>query len=235
MSNTPTPTTISTQELVPVYVWQLPVRVTHWLIAFSIAILAFTGFYIGNPFIDVSGEARYHFVMGTMRTIHSYTAIVFTLSVLSRIWWMFAGNKWSGWRQLVPIEKRRRTGMIETLKFYLLIRQHPPNYVGHNPLAGFTYIFVFLLYLVMICTGLGLYSVSAHVDSPMRVFGVFLTLVGGPQSARFIHHVGMWLLIAFFAHHIWSAITVSRSERTGLMDSIFSGWKFLRPKDLQTK
>lgn len=235
MSNIPNSTTISTQELVPVYVWELPVRVTHWLIAFSTIILAVTGFYIGSPFISVYGEARYNFVMGTIRTIHFYTAIVFTLAVLSRIWWMFAGNRWAGWRQFLPIEKRRRDGMFATLKFYLLIRQFPPNYVGHNPLAGWTYVFVFLLYLTMIGTGLGMYSVSAHVDSPMRAFGFFLSLFGGPQSARLIHHVAMWLLLGFVAHHIWSAITVSRAERNGLMDSIFSGWKFLSPKDLETK
>jgi Ni/Fe-hydrogenase 1 B-type cytochrome subunit len=60
------------------YVWELPVRVTHWLIVVSIAVLAVTGYYIGDPFIAVSGPARDHFVMGTMRVIHLYAAIVFT-------------------------------------------------------------------------------------------------------------------------------------------------------------
>ena len=48
--------------------------------------------------------------------------------------------------------------------------------------------------------------------------------------ARFIHHVGMWLLLGFAAHHIWSAVTISFVERNGLMDSMFSGFKFVRPE-----
>jgi len=33
-------------ELVRVYVWQWPVRLTHWLNAYSILFLALTGYYI---------------------------------------------------------------------------------------------------------------------------------------------------------------------------------------------
>ena len=42
-----------TEDLVRVYVWQLPVRITHWLIAGSILVLSVTGFYIGTPFVTV--------------------------------------------------------------------------------------------------------------------------------------------------------------------------------------
>ena len=35
-------------ETVRVYVWEWPVRVSHWLIAGSIAILSVTGLYIAN-------------------------------------------------------------------------------------------------------------------------------------------------------------------------------------------
>ena len=50
-------------NLVRVYVWEWPVRVTHWLIAGSILVAAATGFYMGHPFIVVSGPA-FH-VLGT--------------------------------------------------------------------------------------------------------------------------------------------------------------------------
>jgi Ni,Fe-hydrogenase I cytochrome b subunit len=35
----------------PVYVWDLVVRSTHWLIALSLIVLSVTGVYIGNPFL----------------------------------------------------------------------------------------------------------------------------------------------------------------------------------------
>ena len=44
-------------ELVRVYVWQWPVRMTHWCTAYSILLLAMTGFYMGNPFITVRNSA----------------------------------------------------------------------------------------------------------------------------------------------------------------------------------
>src|SRR5208337_3282531 len=72
---------------VRIYVWELPVRVTHWLIFFSVLILSATGYYLGDPFITVPGPAKDHFVMGTARAIHLYAAIVFTLAVLVRIYW----------------------------------------------------------------------------------------------------------------------------------------------------
>jgi Ni/Fe-hydrogenase 1 B-type cytochrome subunit len=43
----------SAADLVPVYVWQIPVRVTHWLIALSLFVLSVTGLYIDRPFMTV--------------------------------------------------------------------------------------------------------------------------------------------------------------------------------------
>ena len=39
------------ERIVRVYVWQIPVRISHWLIVLSIAVLSFTGFYLYDPFI----------------------------------------------------------------------------------------------------------------------------------------------------------------------------------------
>lgn len=216
-----------TADLRPLYVWELPVRLTHWLIALSLCALAITGVYIGSPYISVPGEAGHHFVMGTMKLVHYYAAIVFALSVLTRIVWMFVGNEYSRYDRFLPVSRERRRGLLGTLQFYLLLRDRPPFFIGHNPLAGLTYSLVFLLYLVMIATGLGLYGLSAHVDSPFRVFAFLAAWAGGPQSARYIHHLCTWLLIGFVAHHIASAVLVSRVERTGVLDSIFSGLKFV--------
>jgi Ni/Fe-hydrogenase 1 B-type cytochrome subunit len=217
--------------LEPVYVWELPVRLTHWLIAGSIAVLAATGLYIGHPFLLAPGPAHQRFVMGWMKAIHFWAAIVFTLSVLARLVWMFVGNDAASWRAFLPFERHRRRDIPETLRFYLFMRSKPPQEVGHNPVAGATYALVFLLYFVQIATGLGLYAMSAHVDSPLAWFAFFTPLFGGAQTARWIHHVVMWLLIGFVVHHVQSAILVSRTRRNGIIDSIFSGYKFLpRPR-----
>ena len=60
-------------------------------------------------------------------------------------------------------------------------------------------------------------------------FQFLIPLCGGLQMARFVHHICMWLVIGFAAHHIWSAFLVGTVERSSLIDSIFSGYKVLHP------
>jgi Ni/Fe-hydrogenase 1 B-type cytochrome subunit len=220
-------------EIVRVYVWELPVRVTHWLIALSIAVLSATGIYIGHPFITVSGPAGEHFVMGWAKVIHSYAAIAFTLSVLARVTWMFTGNKYAHWDKFIPVHRPRRSGLWPTLKFYLFALRKPPGFVGHNPLAGLTYTLVFGLYFTAIATGLAMYSASAGVGSPMRAFTFLIPFAGGLQTARWIHHIVMWLLLGFTVHHVYSGVLMSSVEANATMESIFSGFKFVPREDLQ--
>jgi len=219
-------------NLVRVYVWQWPVRLAHWLIACSILVLSLTGLYIGRPFLISAGEARHLFLMGTAKAIHFYAAIVFIAAILMRLIWMFTGNTYARWDKFIPAPKRRREGIFPTVRFYLFGLRKPPGFVGHNPLAGMAYTLVFGLYFIMIATGLALYDVDAAVHSPVRVFSFLLPLFGGAQSARWIHHVVMWLLWGFVAHHIYSAVLMSQIEGNGTMESIFSGYKFVQHDDV---
>jgi Ni/Fe-hydrogenase 1 B-type cytochrome subunit len=226
----PVPVPAREEKLVPTYVWDLIVRITHWTIFLTMIALAITGIYLGRPFVAAPGPARETFVMGWMKIVHSYAAIAFSLAVGSRIIWMFIGPRRSGWRNFVPTSKRRLRDMWGTFLFYIMIRPKPPASIGHNPLAGATYVAVFGLYLIMIFTGLALYSVSSH--SYMHVFQFLLPLFHGVQWTRWIHHVVMWLLIGFSVHHFFSALLMSRVEKNGVLDSIFSGYKFL-PKEMK--
>lgn len=215
-----------------VYVWQAPVRAAHWLIFLSVAVLSVTGFYIGHPFIAVSGEARQHFVTGTVKVVHSYAAIVFTLSVLARLAWMFLGNEYARWNQFIPATRQRWLGVVDMILYYLFLTNRRPTGVGHNPLAGLTYVFVYLLLGLQMLTGLGLYGKAAHGGSPLHWLGFLSDVFGGPQSTRWLHHGFMWLLLGFFVHHLYSALLFSFEEKVGTMESIFSGYKFARPEDL---
>src|SRR5574340_1364040 len=85
-----------------VYVWELPVRLTHWMNVLSIGVLTVTGIFIAWPFIGTGGRASDQFLMGSIRFTHFVAAFVFTISVLVRIYWMFMGNKWASWKQFIP-------------------------------------------------------------------------------------------------------------------------------------
>ena len=90
-----------------VYVWEWPVRVCHWLIAGSIAVLSVTGLYIANPSMITTGVATQRSLMGLVKLIHYSTAIVFGIAVISRIWWMFVGNNYARWDKFVPARRKR--------------------------------------------------------------------------------------------------------------------------------
>ena len=220
-------------DIVRVYVWEAPVRITHWLIALAIAVLSVTGFYIGYPFVTVSGRAGQHFVMGWMKVIHAWAAYVFIGAVLVRVVWMFTGNKYARWDKFIPVHTSRRRGFGPTVWFYLFMRRKPPGFVGHNPVAGATYTLVFGLYFLAIATGLVLRGASADVDSPLRWLASWAPLFGGLQLARWIHHVVMWLLLGFAVHHVYSGVLMSTIEANATMESIFSGYKFVPREDLE--
>ncbi len=215
-----------------IYVWQAPVRAAHWLIFLSVAVLSVTGYYIGNPFITVSGEARQHFVTGTVKVIHSYAAIVFTLSVLARLAWMFLGNAYARWDQFIPVTRERALGVVDMILYYLFLTNRRPTGAGHNALAGLTYVFVYLVLLLQALTGLGLYGKAAHLGSPLHWFGFLADVFGGPQYTRWLHHGFMWFILGFFVHHLYSALLFSFEEKMGTVESIFSGYKFVSPEDL---
>lgn len=222
MSVQPRAETPTIRRRVTVRVWELPVRITHWTIFFSVIVLSVTGFYIGRPFVIAGSDPQ--FLMGNMRAIHSVAAWVMIAAVVARIVWAFIGNRWARWDQFFPRDKARRRRSREMLGYYTFFRRNPPAEVGHNPLAGLTYAVVYLMFLVQIVTGLALMG----LDNPGGVISTLFGWVFGLGSApavRLSHHLIMWLTWGFVIHHVYSAVLVDWEERNGLISSIFTGRK----------
>jgi Ni/Fe-hydrogenase 1 B-type cytochrome subunit len=209
-----------------IYVWQLPVRITHWVTVICIGILTVTGIYIAFPFIGTSGDAANQYLMGSIRFIHFVTAFVFTISVLFRIYWLFFGNVWASWRQFLPTTSARRRGISRMLGFYLFLRRRAPDAIGHNSLAGLAYTVVFILFLIQIITGFALYSLPFDGGFWPTAFG-WIAVTFGVQPVRLVHDIIMWLLLAFLVHHVYTATLIDTEEHSGIMSSIFSGYKSL--------
>ncbi len=210
-----------------VYVWELPVRLTHWIIVLSIVILSATGYYIGHPFISVPGPARDHFVMGTVRAVHLYTAAVFVAAVLVRVYWFFAGNRYARWSEFIPVSRRRLRSLWNAVAFYSFLHREPEEYPGHNAAAAGSYAMIFAVYALLIVTGLVLYAPNAAVGSPLRVFYALAPWLGGLPIARLIHHALMWVVIIFVVIHLHFVLLSSLIDRLGTFDSIFTGYKFI--------
>ncbi len=215
---------------VRVLVWELPVRVSHWLIFLSVIVLSVTGYYMHNPFIVVRSRTAY--VMGTMRFIHLVTASVFISAFWLRIYWFFVGNEWSNWRAFVPIHREQWRGMGRMVAYYTFFRKNIAHYVGHNALAAVTYLSMFLLMFIEILTGLALYSFTVS-NRILTFFIGWLPRLIDISYLRLIHFCIMFAFFIFVIHHVYSAVLVSWEERNGLIESIFTGYKFVPEAELQ--
>jgi Ni/Fe-hydrogenase 1 B-type cytochrome subunit len=209
-----------------VYVWELPVRITHWVNVASILVLSLTGYYISNPFFGTTGIAANEYLMGTIRFIHFAVAFVFTVSVLFRLYWAFAGNRYARWTQFAPVGHGRRRALGRMLGYYTFLRREPPAEIGHNPLAGVTYVGIYVLFVLQIATGFALYSLPASGGFWTFAFGWITAWLGAPY-VRLAHDLIMFLLIAFTIHHVYSAVLIDIEEHSGLVSSIVTGYKTL--------
>lgn len=211
-----------------VYLWELPLRLMHWIAALCIVVLAVTGFYIGKPWFMTGGEASAHYLMGRVRLIHFSAAGVLVATGIVRIYWLFAGNKFERLAALFPVRPRDWVNMYRQVKFYLMIDpERAPHYLGHNPLQQMSYTGMYLVALVLVVTGFTLYGQAA----PRGVFFTMTAwvppLVGGLQRVRFVHHVLTWAFLAFIPIHVYLALRSDVLERTGTISSIISGGRFV--------
>lgn len=210
-------------KLVIKYVWEVPVRATHWLNVVAITLLCATGLFIGHPFSIAHYPSQ--FIMGWVRFTHFTTAYIFAISLAVRVYWSFAGNKYANWRTFFPyLTEDGRHKMWGTFCYYVFLSRRLPHMVGHNTMANAAYFGVFILYLIMIATGFALYSEYAPGGMYSLMFGWLLKLAGN-QNLRFIHHGVMWLLIGFVIQHIYSSWLMDIKERGGVMSGMFSGYK----------
>ncbi len=118
------------------------------------------------------------------------------------------------------------------VSYYSFLRKDLVHRVGHNALAGVTYLFMFALMFIEIVTGLTLYTqVRGH-----WAFGFLFNWIPrlvDIQNLRLIHFCIMFAFFAFVIHHVYSAVLVSWEERNGLIESMFTGYKFVPADELE--
>jgi len=211
-----------TLERVRIYVWQVPVRVTHWLTFSMLIVLTVTGSYIADPFLFSPGQDT----MRQVRFVHIVAAYLFVASGILRTYWLFAGNSFSRWTAFIPTNRRHLQELVAQTRWYLFLRKDLPGILGHNALASGTYLVVFVLFFIQTITGFAL--VGMHGSQPWAtLLGWLPAVLFGEQGLRLIHHLLMWAIIAFAIHHVYSALLVDHVERNGLLSSIFTGSKFV--------
>ena len=212
------------------YVWERPVRITHWINVLSIVMLSITGFFIGSPYMTAPETSMY--IMGWMRMLHFSFAYLFTVSVAARIIWMFLGNHHASWRAFLPwLNAEGRKDFIQMLRYYTFLSRDLTYEKGHNAVAATAYLGIFALFVFQIVSGFAMYGQFAPGGFWEGMLGGLNAMVG-VQWLLLLHHGVMWLLIGFLINHIYSGWLMDAMCRNATMSGIISGYRYVDPEDL---
>jgi len=224
---------MKTKNFKRVLVWELPVRVFHWINVLTITVLILTGFLIANPpALQSSAEATNLHTFGIVRFIHFGAAYVFFFNMILRIYWSFVGNQFAHWRAFWPFRKKIWNNFWHVMKIdvMLLNEDHPDVKnisIGHNSVASLSYLALFLMALIQVFTGFALYADTSGWWLP-KLFNWVSPLLGGDFMTRTIHHITMWIFIFFSLVHIYLVFYHDWLEGRGEVSSMFGGYKFVR-------
>jgi len=212
------------------YVWEFPIRLSHWVNAIAIAALVLTGLYIGAPILHPSGEAYKNFLMGRMREVHFAFGFALLIGIAIRVYWFFVGNNYA--RSGFPLFWRKswyKAVFGQIVEYMHIERGH--IHIGHNSLAGASYAGFFAMCGFEGITGLAMYGESNPGGFWDRLCGWTTPLLGGSFRVHMWHHMVAWLIVVFLVFHLYIAIYDAVLYKNGLIDSIISGPKFFEEGD----
>lgn len=208
-------------------------RFTHWIRVITLIALFFTGFYIAYPFIkpDINSEPT-NFLYALMRSWHGIFGFLLIALTTAKIYLFFFDSKSKSERDSFKDFMSFKI-WIKQIKYYLLIGKHPHIKGAYNPLQFLAYTGMYLVLLIICITGLILYMHTYHNGLGGLIYDMLRPLeamIGGLAFVRQIHHISMWIFIIFLPIHIYLSIFNSIYGKSGAMDSIFSGYKWVEDK-----
>jgi cytochrome b len=235
-------------EIVQYPVWDLPVRLFHWINVLSIFGLLIFGFIMlySKELGIIEVDARI-----ALKAVHVVIGYVFVSNLLIRLIWAFVGNRYARWSAFLP-RPSLVAGYLTSLR-----GGQPQVWAGHNPLGRLAVSFLFLLLVIMAATGL----VRAGTDIYYPPFGSiveryiaadpdlvgqlkpydesqvdpekFAELKAFKKPFGLVHLYTAYVLLALLVVHIAAVIVTERREGGALISAMFTGKKYLRgtPED----
>jgi cytochrome b len=182
----------------PMRVWDLPIRVLHWLIVLLVA-----ASYVSQ----LLGEMSLHLLLGyTMLTL-----------LLFRLAWGFIGSDTARFRRFL------RSPLAGLHHLRALHRREPDNEVGHNAAGGWMVLLLLLLLAAQVGTGLFSNNDVYYVDGPLR----HLVSKSTSDRISALHGTLFWVLLAAIALHVVVVVLYAVLKRQDLVRPMVTGKKLL--------
>lgn len=143
------------------FVWNINIRLFHWLNFIFFIFLLFTGYATNNSRSFGFSLLGLYF----LKTIHVYAGYLLIANLLWRILYAFIGSHYSRWRQIIPFLR----GYGKAVSQYVrgIMAGDAPKYLGHNPLGRLAVAAMFFLLVTQSVSGL----ILAGTDVYMPPFG----------------------------------------------------------------
>jgi thiosulfate reductase cytochrome b subunit len=185
-----------------------PVRVMHWINVLAMLIMIPSGWGIYNDSVIFGWLHFPHPLrLGTWapKSLQWHFAGMWLL-VLNGLAYLIYGFATGRFRQrLLPIRPSELIGTIrDTLRFH----------VAHDDLTVYNAVQK-ALYIVVILAGISQVVTGLAIWKPVQFSGL-VALLGGFQSARLIHFLGMSVIVGFVAVHVALAMLVPATLRAML-------------------
>ena len=226
-------------------VWDQPTRWLHWIIAIAVLALAFTGFlaYYRQVFYIEGAAAKL-----ALKKVHALIGYVLVASVLARMAWGFAGNRFARWSTVVP-GPGILSQLSEDLRSIAERRRNP--YLGRSPLSRCSATLLYVLLIVMTVTGpvnaaIGLFHppFGGIVQSYLAAPGVDPAMIRPGSAAGIdpvklehvvrvknafvqVHIWSAYLLVLFVILHVAGAVVADVRKGGALISAMFTGRKLL--------
>jgi len=227
-----------------VFVWSRSIRLFHWINVIAITLLICIGLVILNgKLFGVSTDGKV-----LLKTIHVIVGYVFAVNLLFRVVIGFIGKAHERWSQVLPFNKGFKQDLVE-------FKQHKKSaYKGHNPAGKLMVLALLFLMLIQLISGLVIAGTDIYYPPFGKYFAISIAIdkqnvdVIKPYSKVNVDEVAykkmrdirkpfitahvytFYCLLFLIPLHILGVIIAERREKTALVSSMITGYKYL-PKD----
>lgn len=208
------------------------VRLFHWIRAFSIFFLIFSGFYLAYPFLTPEANSEpTGFLYALFRSWHIMVGFLLISVSFFRLYLFFTAK--SEMERVSAKELFNGKIWLGQIKNYLFIGAHPQIKGVYNPLQFFAYLTLAILVLIISLTGVILYYNVYHngLGGVLMVCFKWLEVaLGGLANVRMIHHITTWAICIFIPIHVYMAVWNAVKHPDGGADSIIGGYRYTDSK-----